>query len=318
MPHDLRDTVVDFIKDWAEKTQISKSQLLRWASLNEGKFYAWVERYGKANEHNGKIPRDFWLEDWEKEAILRFHSENPLEGYRRLAFMMIDCNLVCVSPSSVYRVLKDAGVIDKRNSKTSLKGTGFVPPRRPHEHWHVDVSYLNISGTFYYLASVLDGYSRAIVSWELRECMKEGDLELVIQKAREKYPGETPRIISDRGPQFVSRDFKEYIRICGMTHVLTSPYYPQSNGKIERYHRTMKEKTVRRNCPETIEEALLQMTSFVEDYNTKRLHSGIGYVTPADMLAGRAEEIQKIRDDRLEKARALRAVKRERKENQFS
>lgn len=304
--------MVDFIKDWSEKTGISKSNFLRWASIGESKFYSWIERYGKANEHNGKVPRDFWLEDWEKEAILRFHAEFPLEGYRRLAFMMIDRNLVCVSPSSVYRVLKDAGVIDKRRPKSNLKGTGFDQPLGPHEHWHVDVSYLNICGTFYYLATVLDGYSRSIVSWDLRESMREGDLELVIQKAREAFPNTSPRLISDRGPQFISKDFKEYIRICGMTHVLTSPYYPQSNGKLERYHRTLKETTIRRHSPGSYEEAMQQVNKFVFTYNQERLHSALGYVTPADMLAGRSESIQKLRDERLEKARINRASKRNR------
>jgi transposase InsO family protein len=84
-----------------------------------------------------------------------------------------------------------------------------VQPLKPHEHWHVDVSYLNIAGTFYYLCSLLDGQSRFTVHWEIREAMTEADVEQIIQRAREKYPGVTPRIISDNGPQFIARDFKE-------------------------------------------------------------------------------------------------------------
>ncbi|MFZ3213295.1 MAG: transposase family protein [Terriglobales bacterium] len=99
---------------------------------------------------------------------------------------------------------------------------------QPHQHWHIDVSYINLCATFYYLCSVLDGYSRFLVHWDLRESMKEADIEVILERAKEKYPEAKPRIISDNGPQFIARDFKEFIRISGMTHVRTSPYYPQS------------------------------------------------------------------------------------------
>ena len=144
---------------------------------------------------------------------------------------------MAVSPSSVWRVLGQAGLLTKWNGKPSKKGTGFEQPPQPHQHWHIDVSYINISGTFYYLCSVLDGYSRSIVHWELRESMTEAEIEIILQGAKEKNPEAKPRIISDNGPQFIARDFKEFIRISGMTHVRTSPYYPQSNGKLKRWPR---------------------------------------------------------------------------------
>lgn len=135
----------------------------------------------------------------------------------------------------MYRVLKDAGMIDKNHSNPTKKGGGFQQPLRPHEHWHTDVSYINICGTFYYLCSVLDGFSRLMVHWEIRNQMKEADVEIILQRALEKHPEVKPRLISDNGPQYVSRDFKQFIRLAGMDHVRTSPYYPQSNGKIERW-----------------------------------------------------------------------------------
>ena len=136
-----------------------------------------------------------------------------------------------MSPSSVYRVLKAAGKLAPRWGKPSKKGTEFEQRIQPHEHWHIDVSHINICGTFYFLCSILDGYSRFVIHWEIRETMKEVEVETIVQRAREQFPGVRPRIISDNGPQFVSKDFKEFIRICGMTHVRTSPFYPQSNGK---------------------------------------------------------------------------------------
>jgi len=279
--------------------------------LAASKWHNWKHRYGKANEHNAWVPRDHWLEDQEKQAILDFHALYPLEGYRRLTFMMLDADVVACSPSSVYRVLKAAGLLDRHAPTPSSKGTGFVQPLRPHEHWHVDVSYLNIAGTFYYLCSLLDGCSRFTVHWEIRETMTETDVEQIVQRAREKFPGVTPRIISDNGPQFIARDFKEFIRLCGMTHVKTSPYYPQSNGKIERWHRILKEDCIRPGTPLTLEDARRIVARFVEHYNTVRLHSALGYVTPKDKLEGRDQEIFAARDRKLEAARERRKEKRQ-------
>lgn len=270
------------------------------------KYYDWRERYGKGNEHHAWIPRGHWIEPWEANAILLYHGNYPAEGYRRLTFMMLDEDVVAVSPSSVYRVLKGAGCLRRWNAKTSKKGTGFVQPSRPHEHWHIDISYINVAGTFYYLCSVLDGYSRYIVHWEIRTSMKEEDVEIILQKAREQYPGQTPRIISDNGPQFLARDFKEFIRLCGMTHVKTSPYYPQSNGKIERWHQSLKTECIRKGTPLCLEDAQRLTGHYVEHYNTVRLHSAIGYITPKDKLEGREKEIMAERDRKLQEARARR------------
>src|SRR5262249_4950730 len=249
---------------------------------------------------------DFWLEDGEKAAILAFYDRYPLEGYRRLAYMMLDADIVAVSPSSVYRVLKVAGKLAPRGGKPSRKGRGFEQPLRPHEHWHIDVSYINICGTFFFLYSILDGYSRFLIRWELRETMTEAEVETIIQRARERYPDEWPRIISANGPQFIARDFKEFIRICGMTHVKTSPYYFQSNGKMERWFKTLKGECIRVKTPLSLEDARRLVAEFVAYSDTVRLHSAIGYVTPADKLAGRAEPIRAARRRKLAAASARR------------
>ena len=285
-------------------------RFVAWIEVARGKYYSWCQRYGKVNEHNGKVPRDHWLEDWEKRAIIDYHGKNPLEGYRRLAFMMLDENIVAVSPSSVYRVLKSAKLLDRWNPKPSRKGTGFQQPDGPHRHWHVDIAYLNVAGTFYYLCSILDGYSRSIVHWEIRESMREADVETILQRGLERHPDANPRVISDNGPQFIARDFKEFIRLSGMTHVRTAPYYPQSNGKIERWHKTLKQTTIRPKEPGTLEEARKLVASFVQHYNTVRLHSAIGYIAPTDKLLGREAEIWSERDRKLEQARETRRQRR--------
>lgn len=310
VPHDTRDMVVDFIDAWSAKTEIPQASFIRWVGVSRGKFFDWKQRYGRANEHNGKVPRDHWLEKWEQQAILAYHRANPLEGYRRMAFMMLDEDVVAVSPASVYRVLSAEGLLDRWNQKPSKKGTGFEQPLRAHQHWHVDIAYLNIAGTFYYLCSILDGFSRAVVHWEIREAMREADVETILQRGRELHPGATPRLISDNGPQFIARDFKEFVRIAGMTHVRTSPYYPQSNGKIERWHRTIKTDAIRRAPPASVEDARKVVAAFVDHYNNRRLHSAIGFITPADTLRGRQEAIWADRDRKLEAAREARRTRR--------
>jgi len=303
--------VIDFVRRWSEATEIGAARFIRWLGLAASKFYDWRERYGRANEHNGWVPRDFWLEDWEKQAILDFHREYPLEGYRRLTFMMLDHNIVSASPASVWRVLHQAGRLSHWNRKPSKKGTGFQQPLRPHEHWHTDVSYINIAGTFYYLCSLLDGYSRFIVNWDIRESMTEAEVEITAQRAKEKFPEAHPRLISDNGPQFIARDFKEFIRLSGMTHVKTSCGYPQSNGKIERWHQSLKSECIRPGTPLSLEDARRLVARYVQHYNTVRLHSAIGYVTPKDMLEGRQQQIFAERDRKLEAARELRRLRRQ-------
>jgi putative transposase len=257
------------------------------------------------------VPRDFWLVEWEKTAIMDFHEKNPLEGYRRLTFMMLDQDIVAVSPSSTYRVLSAAGLLRRWNNKPTKKGTGFTQPLKPHEHWHIDISYINVCGTFYYLCSILDGCSRYIIHWEIREAMTESDVEIILQRGRERFPEASPRIISDNGPQFIAKNFKEFIRIAGMKHVRTSPYYPQSNGKIERWHKSLKTECIRPGVLLSLEDAREVVSGFVEYYNIVRLHSAIGYITPETKLQGRDQQIFKDRDTKLEAARATRKAKRQ-------
>jgi transposase InsO family protein len=136
--------------------------------------------------------------------------------------------------------------------------------------------------------------------------MKEKDVELVLQRAYERFPGVKPKIISDRGSQFIGKDFREFIRHLGLTHVVTSPGYPQSNGKIERFFKTTKVECIRRSSFLSIEDARRQMREYIWYYNHKRLHSAIDYVAPYDMLTGRRDEILKKRDEKLERARKMR------------
>ena len=217
-------------------------QIVKWLGLGASKFYDWRDRYGQVTEHNAQLPRDHWLEPWEREAIIAGYYQHPQDGYRRLTYVLMDADQVAVSPATTYRVLKQAGLLARWNGKKSRKGSGFQQPLQPHEHWHIDISYINI---------------------------------------------------------------------CGMSHVRTSPYYPQSNGKLERWHKTLKEDCIRPRVPLSLDEARRDVTAFVAEYNECRLHSAIGYVTPQDKLLGREREIWAERDWKLEEARQRRAERRQ-------
>ena len=161
--------MVDFIAYWQDKSGCRVKALLAWVGICAGKYHRWKARYGQPNIHNASLPRAFWLLDWEKAALIAYALQHPDVGYRRLTYMMLDADVVAVSQSSTYRVLKCAGVLPLAVLKSSKKGKGFDHPEHPHQHWHIDITYINICGTFYYLCALLDGYSRYIVHFEIRE-----------------------------------------------------------------------------------------------------------------------------------------------------
>lgn len=141
--------------------------------------------------------------------------------------------------------------------------------------------------------------------------MTESDIEIIIQRAKEVFPDARPRIISNNGPQFIARDFRDFIRLMGMTHVRTSPYYPQSNGKIERFHQSLKRECIRPKTPLSLVAARRLVDEFIDVYNAVRLHSAIGYITPKDKLAGRADGIFTERKRKLHQAHVRRKARAE-------
>lgn len=304
---DIRDNVVEFINMITPKTDISLKGMLKFIGIKSSKYYSWIERKGLANNHNGKTPRGHWCLDWEREAIIAYAKAHPGEGYRRLTYMMIDDNIVAVSPATTYRVLKVAGLLNRWNRvKRSSKGGGFDQPTAPHQHWHTDIKYVNYHGTFLFLISVIDGYCRYIVHHELRQNMQQFDVQITLQRAFEKFPGYKPRIISDNGPQFISRDFAEYLKQVGLQHIRTSVAYPQSNGKIERYHRTIHQDCLTKTSLINLDDARKQIAHYINYYNTKRLHSSLFYLTPEDFLLSRVEEKLNERERKLNEAKLNR------------
>lgn len=273
--------------------------MLRWVGISRSKYYGWLDLLGQDRAERSKIPSSHWLLPEERTKMIAYAREHADEGYRRLTYMMLDDGVVSVSPSSTYRVLSEAGLLKRWNVIKTGKGKGFDQPRKAHEHWHTDIKYVNFHGAFLFLISVIDGFSRYIVHHELRVSMQEYDVQITIERALEKYPGVRPRLISDNGPQYVARDFTEYLRLKGLQHVRISVGYPQSNGKIERYHATITKECLRRRSFIDLDDARRQVASYIDFYNTERLHSAIYYLTPAEVLNGKMEERLREREEKL-------------------
>jgi len=286
-----------------KETDIKLNLLIKWLGISSSKYYLWKEHisvYPNKDKSQSFIPKSHWLLDWEREAIIEYAKRHTGEGYRRLTYMMIDEDVVCASPSSVYRVLKKAGLLNKWNTvSTKPKGNGFTQPKNFNEHWHTDIKYVNFKGTFLFLISVIDGYSRYIVHHDLRTHMQEFDVQLVIQAALEKYPDAQPRIITDNGPQYISKDFSRFLKFAELQHVRTSVMYPQSNGKIERFHRTIQSECISKRSLINLNDAKHQINEFIKVYNSKRLHSSLFYLTPEDFKMGRVYEKLMIRQEKL-------------------
>lgn len=304
---DVRDSVVDYVETMKRRSAIPMGTLIRWVGVVPSKYYGWKSRRGCINHHNGKSVREHWLLPWEYERIIKYHELHREEGYRRLTYMMLDDNIVAVSPATTYRVLRGAGLLKRWNTSTgTAKSQGFQQPLALHEHWHTDIKYVNFRGTFLFLISVIDGYSRYVVHHELRTSMQEFDIQLTVQRALEKHPGAYPRMITDNGSQFIAKDFAEFIRSRGLQHIRTSIAYPQSNGKIERFHRTASEECLRKASFVDLDDARRLVAKYIEYYNTKRLHSALYYLTPEDVLLGRVNERLQEREQKYAHARLAR------------
>lgn len=303
-----REEVIGFVDFWTARTGIPAKSLCCWLGIRASKLSVWRTRTGIPNAHAPFVPREDCLTDDEVKAIVDFYQGHPFDGYRRCTYMMMDADVAVASPSTVYSVLRRAGVMRPRRARRGCKGTGFRQPDCPHRHWHTDITHVKVNGIAANLCSILDGYSRFILAHRLSEDGKALDVELVFQMAVERFPEARGRMISDNGRQFVCREYRELLAQHGFIYSNTSPYYPQSNGKLEKFHDSLKNELLGGKELTSFEYAERVIDRLVDYYNNVRLHSAIGYVTPRDMMAGRAPEIQAERERKLKEAREQRRL----------
>ena len=292
-----REEVIAYLSYWRKRTGLALVTMLTWLALSQARYYAWLKMKPAVARC---IPKSHWLLPWEVQAIIAYRHEHPRAGYRPLTYQMLDANIVAVSPASVYRVLHNAGLLwPNAKTHTKAKGSGFEQPQKPHEHWHLDIRDINFKRTFVYLVALIDGFSRYLVQYDLRTSVEALDVELLLERAREKFPGVQPVLITDNGPQFIAKDFKNYLGFVGITHRRTRFYYPQSNGKVERAFLTIKSEGLSCNSVIDLDDLKRQLDAYITYYNTQRLHSALGYISPWDMLCGKQEQIFKARQTKL-------------------
>jgi transposase InsO family protein len=275
--------------------------------LPRSTYYRWLKRQREGSLQDKKggsaIPWNKLKPEEEAEIISRARS-SPEISCRQLAWQVVDNDRWYVSESTVFRILKREGLIKPAEIVGFKAGKEYYrKTKRPNELWATDCSHIKVfDWGWYYLVTVMDDYSRFILAWELKSDMAAGSLIDVVQKAVDAtgmtdIPVEDRTVLlSDNGAGYVSRQFGEYLRLVGVRHIVASPYHPQTNGKIERYHRSLKGEInqLPYDMPSELEKAI---AAFIEYYNYQRYHEGLGDVTPHDVYTGMHLEILKKRKE---------------------
>jgi len=280
---------------------LPRRRALAQLGLPKSTYYRWLGRQAEARLQDKKggspVPWNKLRPD-EETKILAQARDLPDLSCRQLALRLVDSDSFYVSESTVFRILKREGLIKAAEIVGFKAGKEYHrKTKRPNELWATDCAHLRVfDWGWYYLVTVMDDYSRFILSWELKSDMAAGSLIDVVQKAVDVtgmtgVPVEDRTVLlSDNGAGYLSRQFGEYLRLVGIKHVVASPYHPQTNGKIERYHRTIKGELslVPYEMPSELEEAI---GAFIEYYNYQRYHEGLIDVTPYDVYTGKHLEI---------------------------
>jgi len=284
-----------------DESDLSIRMTLAQLNIPKSTFYNWYSRYldeGYDGLYQRKNPdRQQWnqIPIAEREEVVSIALEEPEKSPRELAFHITDTKGWFISESSVYRILKSRGLITSPAHIVLKAADRFKdPPARVNELWQTDFSYLKVvHWGWYYLTTVLDDYSRYIIAWELCQNMCADDAERVIRKALDNsnlQAHERPKLLSDNGSCYLSGDLKSFLEDQEIKHVRGKPLHPQTQGKIERYHRTMKNvvKLEHYYNPTDLKNRLAE---FVAYYNNQRYHESLNNVTPADVYFGKEKEI---------------------------
>jgi transposase InsO family protein len=306
-----------------QDSELGVKQTLEELGISRSTFYVWYKNYLE-NGYDGLKPKSpnrksFWnkIPEKEKKKVREIALEKEDLSPRELAFHITDKKGWFISESSVYRTLKEYNLITSPKWILMAAADEFKDKtKHVHQQWQTDFTYFKIIGWgWYYLATIMDDYSRYIIHWELCSNMESNDAMRVVGQALQ-ITGLTeknrPRLLTDNGSCYVSNAFKDFIHQQKMGHVQGAPYHPQTQGKIERYHRTMKNVVKLENYyyPDELRNRLAE---FVHFYNNHRYHESLGNVTPADVYFGRQKQIFNRR-----KEIKIETIKERRKMNQQS
>lgn len=287
-----------------EESELPVRRTLLELDVNRSSFYAWYGRY-REEGYDGlamKKPhaKRFWnrIPEQERKRVVKIALERPEDSPRQLAWFITDREGYFLSESSVYRILKAYDLLTSPAYTVIRAADKFATPTtRVHELWQTDFTYIKVVGWgWYYLGTILDDFSRYIIAWKLYTTMEAEDVKDLLEEAVRKTGVAhvavkyRPRLLSDNGSCYVSKELAEYLLEKGMTHTRGKPFHPTTQGKIERYHRSMKNviNLQKYYFPWEVEQ---EIARFVEYYNNERYHESLNNVTPSDVYFGRQQEI---------------------------
>ena len=297
--------ILDYIQETSRRSNVSIDWVLEHLSLPRSSYYRWrrLESHGDLSDKYSKIESLDALLLWEIEAIVQYALWHPEDGYRRLTYMMIDDDIVYTSPSSVYRVLSERDLLYRGKRSSKSKGKYDYKPDAPHKQWHTDIMYLWVDGRWYFFIGFIDAYSRYIVYWELLETASSTDVTAALQGALKKYPNVKPRIVQDNGIQFTSKEFRAFLKEYSLKDIKIRIRHPESNGKIERFHRSLREEGLSGKELGDKYQAIDIITQWINDYNNKRLHASLKYLRPVDYFTGQEDVLLENRREKLKNAK---------------
>ncbi len=293
-----------------EASHLPVRKALAMLGVPSSTYYQWYARWVDggvdALADRSPRPRSVWnrIPDGIRKAFVEFALDHEDLTPRELAVKYTDEKRYFVSESSAYRILKAEDLITAPAHVVIRAADEFRDKTtRPNELWQTDFTYLKVIGWgWLYLSTILDDYSRYIIAWKLCTTMKAADvtdtldLALATSGCDQATVVHKPRLLSDNGSSYVAAELADYLDDKGMDHVRGAPHHPQTQGKIERWHQTMKNRVLLENyfLPGDLER---QIGTFVDYYNNRRYHESLGNLTPADVYHGRGAKILKMREE---------------------
>jgi transposase InsO family protein len=306
--------ILETVQQAQARTAQSIDEILLQLGLPSATYYRWLDRQqqgqlaDQVEVPRRRVPRPTPLEE---AAVRGFALDYPQMGYKRLAWAMVDADVAFLRPHQVYSVLRahDLLRIQPGSPPEALKRP--AEPDHSDQVWHIDLMYLFIPPRWYYLVDILDGYSRFLVHWSLNLTMLAETVTRTVQEALEQLPqceAGKPRLVHDHGSQFLGREWRAFVAGTGLTDIKTRVAHPQSNGRLERLHRTHREEGLSLEELTSYQQALGVMARWAEYYNYRRPHSALRYLCPADYYRGDPEARLAERQEKLAQAAAARAA----------
>lgn len=302
--------MLDVVEKTKKRSRWKIQQILNGLEIAKSLYYSWIKRDRTDQLEDKKADYLRWnaaLPE-EKQAVIDYALKHTQDGYKRLAWMMVDEDVAYFSPSSVYNVLSEKDLLYRYKRSDQSPGVYDFKPQKPHDQWHVDIMYLYVRGTWFFFVAIIDAYSRYVVNWDLLLDMTSREVNLVIQQALEKYPGFNPRIVSDHGTQFTGKDFKSLIKQFALKEIKIRLKHPESNGISERFYGLTRQEGLEHRSPTDYYDAKRILGEWIDHYNHRRLHSSLKFLRPADYFMGEPEKLLEIRRQKLSRARERRVA----------